>query len=193
MLYQLSYLGAEAPSARRTAVYREAPRLVQRVSQGVSSRRGPCPASGGLPARAWKIAPPVVVSSAENEHVSFRRLRGALALATPCFAEDLPKHVGDCATTKVQKVETRLVDGSGQPVKGSGSAVDFANGGYQVSYDTVPESRGLAPRRRGENLPRLDPSPCPPGDKRGRVYKTTNLRTKGSWTLPDSEHSCGGA
>ena len=37
------------------------------------------------------------------------------------------------------------------------------------------------------------PRPCPPGDKRGRVYKTTNLRTHGEWTLPDSEHSCGGA
>ncbi|MGO4872137.1 MAG: hypothetical protein ACLPGW_16275 [Roseiarcus sp.] len=117
----------------------------------------------------------------------------ALALATPCFAENLPKHVGDCATTKVQKVETRLVDGSGQPVKGSGSAVDFANGGYQVSYDTVPE---VEASRRGDEVKIClvsIPHPCPPGDKRGRVYKTTNLRTKGSWTLPDSEHSCGGA
>ncbi len=34
---------------------------------------------------------------------------------------------------------------------------------------------------------------CPPGDDRGRVYTTTNLRTMESWTLPDSEHSCGGA
>ena len=69
----------------------------------------------------------------------------ALAFATPCFAENLPKHVGDCATTKVQKIETRLVDGSNQPVKGSGSAVEFANGGYQVSYDTVPAVEASRP------------------------------------------------
>jgi hypothetical protein len=37
------------------------------------------------------------------------------------------------------------------------------------------------------------PQNCPPGDTRGRIYKTTNLRTRQSWTLPDSEHSCGGA
>jgi hypothetical protein len=38
-----------------------------------------------------------------------------------------------------------------------------------------------------------DPLPCPPGDDRGRVYKTTNLRTRETWTLPDSQYSCGGA
>ena len=37
------------------------------------------------------------------------------------------------------------------------------------------------------------PHPCPKGDDRGRVYKTTNLRTHKSWSLPDSEHMCGGA
>ena len=37
------------------------------------------------------------------------------------------------------------------------------------------------------------PKHCPPGDDRGRFYKATNLRTGKSWTLPDSEHMCGGA
>ena len=37
------------------------------------------------------------------------------------------------------------------------------------------------------------PYPCPPGDNRGRLYKTTNLRTHRSWTLRDAEHMCGGA
>ncbi len=37
------------------------------------------------------------------------------------------------------------------------------------------------------------PKHCPPGDNRGRTYKTTNLRTHRAWTLPDSEHMCGGA
>ncbi len=117
----------------------------------------------------------------------------ALALATPAFAEALPKHVGQCADTKVLRVETRLVDGSGQPVKGSGSAVEFVNGGYQVSYDTIPEVEASRPGDVVRVCLISIPHPCPPGDKRGRVYKTTNLRTKDSWTLPDAEHSCGGA
>ncbi len=117
----------------------------------------------------------------------------ALALATPAFAEALPKHVGQCADTKVLRVETRLVDGSGQPVKGSGSAVEFVNGGYQVSYDTIPEVEASRPGDVVRVCLISIPHPCPPGDKRGRVYKTTNQRTKDSWTLPDAEHSCGGA
>jgi hypothetical protein len=117
----------------------------------------------------------------------------ALVLATPCFAENLPKHVGDCAATKVQKVETRLADGDNKPVAGSGSAVEFADGGYQVSYDTVPEIEASRPGDAVKICLVSIPHPCPPGDKRGRVYKTTTLRTHGEWTLPDSEHSCGGA
>jgi hypothetical protein len=117
----------------------------------------------------------------------------ALALATPSLAEGLPKRVGQCATTKVQKIETRLVDGSNQPVKGSGSAVEFANGGYQVSYDTVPAVEAARPGDAVKICLVSIPHPCPPGDKRGRVYATTDLRTKQSWTLPDAEHSCGGA
>ncbi len=123
----------------------------------------------------------------------FAVVTATLALATPAFAEGLPKHVGECATTKVQKIETRLVDGSNQPVKGSGSAVEFANGGYQVSYDTVPAVEASRPGDAVKICLVSIPHPCPPGDKRGRIYKTTNLRTSGSWTLPDSEHSCGGA
>ena len=67
----------------------------------------------------------------------------ALAVAAPPWppplAEPMPKHVGDCAKTKVARIETRLIDGDGKPVAGSGSAVDFVNGGYQVSYDQVAE------------------------------------------------------
>jgi hypothetical protein len=37
------------------------------------------------------------------------------------------------------------------------------------------------------------PKGCPKGDHRGKIYKATNLRTHGQWTLPDAEHSCGGA
>jgi hypothetical protein len=37
------------------------------------------------------------------------------------------------------------------------------------------------------------PKDCPAGGIRGRVYKTTNLRTKESWSLSNDTRSCGGA
>jgi hypothetical protein len=75
----------------------------------------------------------------------------------------------------------------------SGSAVEFANGLYQVSYDQV---RAVNRSRRGDPVSiclRALPENCPRGDDRGKIYRATNLRTRQSWTLPDSEHSCGGA
>jgi hypothetical protein len=117
-----------------------------------------------------------------------------MVFAAPAFAEGLPMRVGQCVETRVVKVETRLEDGAThEPMQGSGSAIRFANGGYQVSYDQV----GAVDRSRPGDRVRLClvalPNDCPPGDDRGKMYKTTNLRTHLSWTLPDSEHSCGGA
>lgn len=100
----------------------------------------------------------------------------------------LPTQVGQCVSTTIKEVSTRLED-----TPGSGSAVSFANGGYQVSYDQVPEvdasQAGDAVKMCLEEIP----DNCPPGDNRGSTYKVTNLRTGGSWSLPDSEHMCGGA
>jgi hypothetical protein len=117
----------------------------------------------------------------------------APALAVPAVAEPMPKHVGDCAKTKVARVETRLIDGAGKPVAGSGSAIDFVNGGYQVSYDQVAAIDASRPGDPAEVCLVSVPKGCPKGDHRGKIYKATNLRTHGEWTLPDAEHSCGGA
>jgi hypothetical protein len=109
-------------------------------------------------------------------------------------ADPLPTQVGQCTKTTIKDVTTRLQDGvTKQPMPGSGSAVDFANGGYQVSYDTIA---AITQSRAGDPVTMClvsIPQGCPPGDKRGITYKTTNLRTHGTWTLPDSEHMCGGA
>ena len=71
--------------------------------------------------------------------------------------------------------------------------VRFANGGYQVSYDTV---LAIEESRKGDRVRMCfvsTPLNCPRGDDRGKVYNSTNLRTHKSWRLPDAEHSCGGA
>lgn len=126
--------------------------------------------------------------------IRFCAAAAVLGLTSAALAAGMPTHVGQCSTTTVTKVETRLAEGaSDKPMPGSGSAIEFANGGYQVSYDqlaAVDRSRPGDPVRIC--LVSL-PENCPPGDNRGRMYKTTNLRTRGAWTLPDSEHSCGGA
>jgi hypothetical protein len=102
--------------------------------------------------------------------------------------------LGSCARTTVSEVTQRLADGgTGRVIPESGSAIVFANGLSQVSYDQVVP---LNQSRRGDPvfvcLVAL-PQNCPPGDNRGKVYTTTNLRTYESWTLPDSAHGCGGA
>jgi hypothetical protein len=121
----------------------------------------------------------------------------ATVLALPAglaAADPLPTQIGQCTNTTIKDVTTRLVDGgTNKPIPGSGSAIDFANGGYQVSYDTIPE---ITQSRAGDAVTMClvsIPRGCPPGDKRGITYKTTNLRTHSSWTLPDAEHMCGGA
>lgn len=119
-------------------------------------------------------------------------LTAASASDTPRKAQ--PMRVGTCALTRVKLVGTRLGDGStNRPVRGSGSAVEFRNGLSQVSYEQIP---AVDHSRPGDPvyvcLMKL-PHNCPPGDNRGKLYTTTNLRTAESWTLPDAEHMCGGA
>ncbi len=104
-----------------------------------------------------------------------------------------PTKFGTCAFTTISRVEQRLEEQNHRPVADSGSAVVLANGVYGVSYDEVP---AVNQSRKGDHVMTclvLIPTGCPPGDKRGRFYTTTNLRTMESWTLPDAEHECGGA
>jgi hypothetical protein len=112
----------------------------------------------------------------------------SLAICLPAQAGGLPKRVGECAKTRIKSIETRL-----ENAPDSGSAVSFKNGGYQVSYDTVP---AIVHSKAGDPVRMClvsVPKHCPKGDHRGRVYRTTNLRTHHGWKLMDSEHLCGGA
>ena len=103
-------------------------------------------------------------------------------------AEAIPKRIGDCTHTRITEIGNRLGD-----TPGSGSLVVFSNGLHQVSYEQIPE---VDESRVGDSvlfcLFEL-PKDCPPGDDRGKVYKTTDLRSHKSWRLPDQEHDCGGA
>lgn len=108
-------------------------------------------------------------------------------------AQPAPTAEFSCAKTTIARLEHRLLDGNNRFVAGSGSAVRFANGLYQVSYNELDAVRQS---RNGDPVFMclvLIPRDCPPGDNRGRTYTTTNLRTLDSWTMADSSHRCGGA
>jgi hypothetical protein len=112
---------------------------------------------------------------------------------------DLPKHVGECTRTSIVTITTRFGERLLYPVPKDfdpGTSVTFANNGSQVSYTMVPE---IYRSRIGDRVLMClisVPRDCPssrPDDNRGLMYTTTNLRTEESWTLPDSQHRCGGA
>ncbi len=96
--------------------------------------------------------------------------------------------VGACVDTTVQQIGTRL-----ENTPGSGSAITYANGVYQVSYDAVP---GIDHSQVGDAvhvcLVSVPPN-CPPGDERGKMYSAVNQRTHETWSAMDAEHMCGGA
>jgi len=104
-----------------------------------------------------------------------------------------PEHIGQCFTTRVAKVETRLEDEKGHAIAGSGSAISLADGHYTVGYDQLP---AIDRSRVGDTVTLCVvalPSDCPAGDTRGIEYHGRNLRTGLTWKAYDSEHLCGGA
>jgi hypothetical protein len=112
--------------------------------------------------------------------------------ASGSAGDTLPTEVGQCSNTTITMIASRFTDDINANAD-DGSSVQFSNGGGQVSYDKEP---GLLHAKVGDRvmmcLVEL-PQDCPPGDDRGKVYTTTDMRTQESWTLPDSQHSCGGA
>lgn len=111
-------------------------------------------------------------------------------------APGIPTRVAQCTVTKIVAITTRFGEELKPPANdmdSSGSAVGYANEGRQISYSYIAP---LAKSRIGDEVLVClvsIPKDCPPGDDRGKVYSATNLRTKGSWLLPDAQHMCGGA
>jgi uncharacterized protein len=105
----------------------------------------------------------------------------------------VPRKIGDCAMTHIARLTTRF----GAPLAGAspdaGTAIGYTNQGWGVSYDLVT---GAYDAKVGDPVVMClvsIPRDCPKGDVRGRVYYALDARTGGTWSLPDSQHSCGGA
>jgi hypothetical protein len=102
----------------------------------------------------------------------------------------MPTTIGACVDTTILKIEGRI---DGDTDFSTGTAVEYANNGHQVSFDKVNE---IIQSRVGDQVHvclKSIPTDCPPDDDRGKVYTATNKRTGQSWTESADEHSCGGA
>jgi hypothetical protein len=106
----------------------------------------------------------------------------------------LPRKVGECAETTITSITDRYgEDLPPRAKKGAdpGTIVRFSNSGVQVSLrreNSIIHSQVFDK----VNMCLVEvPQECP-GDLRGRVYRTTNLRTKESWNLANDIKNCGG-
>jgi uncharacterized protein len=119
----------------------------------------------------------------------------AIAGNRPPVSGPLPARIGQCATTQIVDITPRLDPGHPPTNQDfdSGTAINYRNSGHQVSYDREPALLNSKPGDSVAMCLVAVPHDCPPGDNRGRLYTVTNVRTAATWTLPDSQHSCGGA
>lgn len=109
-----------------------------------------------------------------------------------------PTKVGDCAERTIAAISDRFNGKlASRPYKRGaidpGSYVRYTNKDTQVSYEW---DAALAHSKVGDKVRFClisIPKDCPPGDNRGRVYETTNLRTNETWKMQDDPHMCGGA
>ncbi len=125
--------------------------------------------------------------SAVSVVIALALMHGSTQAAKP------PTKVGQCSNTFVARVATRLVDENNLPAPGSGTSIVLTNGIYLVSYDTVVAAEASKPGHKVKLCIDSLPQDCPLGDDRGKIYSVTNYMTGGRFTLPDSQHFCGGA
>jgi hypothetical protein len=108
---------------------------------------------------------------------------------------NLPNKVGECADTTITSITDRYGEDLATRAKRGtdpGTIVRFSNSGVQVS---MRRENGIVRSQVFDkvNMCLVDiPKECP-NDLRGRVYKTTNLRTKETWSLANDIKNCGGA
>ena len=107
----------------------------------------------------------------------------------------LPAKVGECADTTITSITDRygadLAPGRAKKGADPGTIIRFSNSGVQVSLE---KERAIVKSQIFDkvNMCLVEiPKDCPAGDIRGRLYKTTNLRTGESWSLRNDIQSCG--
>lgn len=109
-------------------------------------------------------------------------------------AQGMPTRLGSCVQTRISALEHRIRSGMNGPFDpNSGSAVRYANGGYQSSFSELPAVHNS---RVGDPiqlcLTKLPGPNChAEGGVNGSIYTAKNRRTGQSWTMIDSPGVCG--
>lgn len=121
-------------------------------------------------------------------------ISASAAVTGPVTSKDpIPTKVLTCGGSTIAELGGRL---EGDKNYESGAHVWMKNGAVSVAYQEDPSLPAIRDSKVGDHVLVclvFIPSNCPKGDDRGKIYTVTNLRTLESWTLPDSQHSCGGA
>ena len=117
-----------------------------------------------------------------------------LAITGLSRADDMRKiDPPQCSDTTVKQVSSRLVDPSTGPMWESGASVSFANGVVLTAYNTPTVVRNERTGDKVQVCLVAVPKVCPPGDDRGKEYSVYDYQQKASYTMANSEHTCGGA
>ncbi|WP_293868182.1 hypothetical protein [uncultured Alsobacter sp.] len=133
----------------------------------------------------------LVITTKDSGAVSRGRcgtVQPAAASAPAALNEPPPNRMGACSTTTIKAISTRLQD-----TPGSGSAVAYANGAFQVGYEDLPAVRRSRPGDPVKLCVVEVDTTCKKGDPRAFIFAATNLRTGGRWKLGPSSHVCSGA
>jgi hypothetical protein len=120
-------------------------------------------------------------------------IAGTIAHAEVTANDPLPTEVLRCGGNTIAEIGPRL---EGDTNFETGAHVWLKNGGVTVAYQEDPALSAIRNSKVGDHVLVclvFVPKNCPAGDDRGKIYTITNLRTLESWTLPDSQHACGGA
>ena len=107
--------------------------------------------------------------------------------------DPLPTKLLSCGGATITQITGRL---EGDKNFDTGAHVVLNNGGVTVTYQDDPTLLAIRESKVGDHVLIClvyVPGNCPKGDDRGKVYTVTDLHTLRSWTLPESQHSCGGA
>lgn len=107
-------------------------------------------------------------------------------------AASLPTAIGRCAQTIVTNVVRRPFDKDDPAMANFGSAIQYKNGGNQISAMQNVGIDASMPGDRVQICLVARPHNCPSGDNQGAIYHALNLRTRLDWDAPNSERVCAG-
>jgi len=107
--------------------------------------------------------------------------------------KSLPAAIGRCAETIVTKVVRRPYENGDPATANFGSAIQYKNGGGQISSEQNAGIDASMPGDRVKICLVALPHNCPRGDYQGAVYHALNMRTGQDWDAPNSKRACGGA